>query len=83
MIRRKYVAQPHYGTSRAPFSSTLGSYRVEDTSRYFGGQDKDLSLGNSMLSNNEKTMLAMGVIGMLGWFAFGPQIKRALKKKGK
>jgi len=41
---------------------------------YFGGQD----LGN-LLSNNEKRLVAIGVIGIVGYFAFGKKIKKALK----
>lgn len=43
----------------------------------FGGQNKDL--GATMLSNNEKTLLSVGVIGIVGWFFFGDKIKKRLK----
>lgn len=43
-------------------------------SNYFGGQD----LGD-MLSNNEKRLAAIGVLGLVGYFVFGKKIKKALK----
>lgn len=42
----------------------------------FGGQYKDLGL----LSDNEKRLVMIGVIGLIGWFVFGDKIKKALKK---
>lgn len=44
----------------------------------FGGQNKDL--GAVLLSNNEKTLLAVGVLGLVGWFMFGDKIKKRLKR---
>jgi hypothetical protein len=32
-----------------------------------------------MLSNNEKTLAAVAVIGLVGWFMFGKKIKKSLK----
>jgi hypothetical protein len=43
----------------------------------FGGQDK--GLGAMMLSNNEKTLVAVAAIGLVGWFVFGKQIKKSFK----
>lgn len=35
--------------------------------------------GAVLLSNNEKTLVAIAVIGIVGWFAFGSKIKKAMK----
>ena len=43
----------------------------------FGGQNKDL--GAAMLSDNEKRLVMIGVIGLVGWFFLGPKIKKAMK----
>jgi hypothetical protein len=32
------------------------------------------------LSDNEKRLAAIGVIGIVGWFFFGAKIKRQLKR---
>lgn len=45
---------------------------------YFGGQNKDL--GAALLSDNEKRLVMIGVIGLVGWFVFGDKIKKAMKK---
>lgn len=91
-----YGAQPrHYGgsgeiermyTARAATTRELGG----SLGSYFGGQNKDLGasnfggqnkdLGAALLSNNEKTLLAVGVLGLVGWFMFGDKIKKGFKK---
>jgi hypothetical protein len=43
----------------------------------FGGQNK--GLGAAMLSNNEKTLAAVAVIGVVGWLVFGKRIKKGFK----
>ena len=45
----------------------------------FGGQNKDLGLGASILSNNEKRLVMIGVIGLVGWFMCGDKIKKGFK----
>jgi hypothetical protein len=42
----------------------------------FGGQDMR---GLGMLSDNEKKLAAIAVLGIVGWFLFQKQIKKALK----
>jgi hypothetical protein len=51
----------------------------------FGGQNKDISLESlrgilPALSDNEKRLVTIGVIGVVAWLAFGDKIKKALKK---
>ena len=36
-------------------------------------------LGAAMLSDNEKRLVTIGVIGLVGWFFFGDKIRKALK----
>lgn len=56
--------------------SYFGGQDLSDSK--FGGQNKDL--GADMLSNNEKRLVMVGVIAMVGYFVFGDKIKKALKK---
>jgi hypothetical protein len=62
-------------------STYFGSQGFGDSN--FGGQNKNihsLSLGAAMLSDNEKRLVMIGVIGLVGWFAFGDKIKKAVRK---
>jgi hypothetical protein len=61
----------------------------EDLSPYDSSHDNALgkmsnfgaqNLGATMLSNNEKTLAMIGVLGVVGWFFFGDKIKKAMKK---
>ena len=45
----------------------------------FGAQNLN-GVGATMLSNNEKTLVTIGVIGIVGWFFFGDKIKKGFKK---
>lgn len=51
---------------------------------YFGPQDigyfAPAPKGLGMLSDNEKRLVAVGVIGIVGWLMFGDKIKKGFKK---
>lgn len=74
------------GPVPASMGNSLGSYfggqdLGGSLGSYFGGQRK--GLGNQgelgMLSDNEKRLVSIGAIGIVGWFFFGKKIKKALK----
>jgi hypothetical protein len=90
--RQYNAAAYNMRTARAASSKSLGAHpgdlgklRVRS---YFGGQDlsnsnfggQNKELGAMMLSSNEKRLVMIGVIGIAGWFFFGKQITKALKK---
>jgi len=59
--------------SLSPYSDNDSLGKISN----FGAQN----LGAMMLSNNEKTLVTVGVLGLVGWFFFGDKIKKAMKKK--
>lgn len=79
-------------TARAAETVSLGSLGKLDVYGYaggqdlgqasnFGGQNKGIQgMGAVMLSNNEKALVAVAVIGIAGWFFFGSKIKKGFKK---
>jgi hypothetical protein len=66
---------------RADLGGSLGSYfSGKGLGQYkFGDQEVGYSLGAAMLSDNEKTLVVVGVLGIVGWFFLGPKIKKAMK----
>lgn len=86
-IEGRYTAR---GAESVSLGGSLGSYGLGKLNVYgyaggqdlgasnFGGQNKDL--GAVLLSNNEKALVAIAVIGIVGWFVFGKKIKKGFKK---
>lgn len=69
------------GLPKVKTGGTLGSYFGDQSlnGSNFGGQNKDISSLGALLSDNEKRLATIGVIGIVGWFFLGPKIKKALK----
>jgi hypothetical protein len=71
---QNYIYQAELGDSHTKY---FGHQDVGKIHQFkFGGQDMR---GLGMLSDNEKKLAAIGVLGVVGWFLFRKQIKKALK----
>jgi hypothetical protein len=64
--------------------SLFGGQDLGAKPSYFGPQDigyfAPAPKGLGMLSDNEKRLVAIGVIGIVGWLMFGDKIKKGFKK---
>lgn len=55
---------------------------LDEPSLYVGVNPSQKPLNGFLpdLSDNEKRLLSIGAIGLVGWFFFGKKIKKAMKK---